>query len=78
MTRFRQVVSLQPNYGPARLLLGSSLLALGKTQEAITQWNASMKAFKEQPPSDADPEEIGKVSDKLDAARVKLAQEKKR
>jgi tetratricopeptide (TPR) repeat protein len=58
--------------------LGDVYFKLGKTQEAITQWNASMKAFKEQPPSDADPEEISKVNDKLDAARVKLAQEKKR
>ena len=37
-----------------------------------------LKGFKEQPASDTDPEEVGKVSNKLDAARVKLAQEKKR
>jgi tetratricopeptide (TPR) repeat protein len=58
--------------------LGDVYFKLGKTQDAITQWTASMKAFKEQPASEADPEELSKVSGKLDAARVKLAQEKKR
>jgi tetratricopeptide (TPR) repeat protein len=57
--------------------LGDVYMKLGKTQEAIAQWNASMKGFKEQPASDTDPEEVSKVSSKLDAARVKLAQEKK-
>jgi tetratricopeptide (TPR) repeat protein len=58
--------------------LGDVYYKLGKTKEAIAQWTASMKAFKEQPPSDTDPEEMSKVSAKLDAARVKLAQENKR
>ena len=57
--------------------LGDVYFKLGKTQDAITQWNASVKAYKEQPPSDADPDELQKVSNKLDAARVKLAQDKK-
>ncbi|HXM92856.1 MAG TPA: tetratricopeptide repeat protein [Candidatus Dormibacteraeota bacterium] len=34
-TRFRQALALQPNYGPSRLLLGSSLLALRKNAEAV-------------------------------------------
>lgn len=58
--------------------LGDVYMKLGKTQEAIAQWNASMKGFKEQPASDTDPDEVSKVTNKLDAARVKLAQEKKR
>ena len=58
--------------------LGDVYMKLGKTQEAIAQWNASVKAFKEQPASDADPDEVSSVASKLDAARVKLAQEKKR
>ena len=58
--------------------LGDVYMKLGKTQDAIAQWNASMKGFKEQSASDTDPEEVSKVSSKLDAARVKLAQEKKR
>jgi tetratricopeptide (TPR) repeat protein len=58
--------------------LGDVYMKLGKTQEAIAQWNASMKGFKEQSASEADPDEVSSVTSKLDAARVKLAQEKKR
>ncbi|MEI9972606.1 MAG: tetratricopeptide repeat protein [Ignavibacteriota bacterium] len=58
--------------------LGDVYMKLGKTQEAIAQWNASMKGFKDQPASETDPDEVSKVTNKLDAARVKLAQEKKR
>lgn len=58
--------------------LGDVYMKLGKTQEAIAQWNASVKGFKEQLASETDPGEVSKVTSKLDAARVKLAQEKKR
>ncbi|HEX3747009.1 MAG TPA: tetratricopeptide repeat protein [Bryobacteraceae bacterium] len=58
--------------------LGDVYMKLGKTQEAIAQWNASMKGFKDQPVADLDPAEVSSVTSKLDAARVKLAQEKKR
>jgi tetratricopeptide (TPR) repeat protein len=58
--------------------LGDVYMKLGKTQEAIAQWNASMKGFKEQSASETDPDEVSSVTSKLDAARVKLAQEKKR
>ena len=58
--------------------LGDVYMKLGKTQEAIAQWNASMKGFKDQPASETDPDEVSSVTSKLDAARVKLAQEKKR
>jgi tetratricopeptide (TPR) repeat protein len=37
VTRFHQALSLQPNYAPARLLLGSSLLALGRNSEATRE-----------------------------------------
>jgi tetratricopeptide (TPR) repeat protein len=58
--------------------LGDVYMKLGKTQEAIAQWNASMKGFKEQTASETDPDEVSSVTSKLDAARVKLAQEKQR
>ena len=58
--------------------LGDVYLKLGKTKEAIAQWTASLKGFKEELPSEVDPEEVTKVGTKLDAARVKLAQETKR
>jgi len=72
-----KAVSLTGDDATVHEHLGEVYMKLGKTQEAITQWNASMKAFKEQPASDTDPEEVRKVTSNLDAARVKLAQEKK-
>ena len=58
--------------------LGDVYLKLGKTKEAIAQWTASLKGFKDELPSEVDPEDVSKIGTKLDAARVKLAQETKR
>jgi tetratricopeptide (TPR) repeat protein len=55
--------------------LGDVYLKLGKTKEAIAQWTASLKGFKEELPSEVDPADVSKVTTKLDAARIKLAQE---
>lgn len=35
--RFQAALTLQPNYGPSRLLLGSSLLAIGRNAEAVRE-----------------------------------------
>ena len=37
VTRFRQSLALQPGYGPSRLLLGSSLLALRRNADALRE-----------------------------------------
>ncbi len=58
--------------------LGDVYFKEGKTDLAVAQWQASLKGFQNAAPSDADPEEAAKVSRKLDDARVKLAQEKKK
>jgi tetratricopeptide (TPR) repeat protein len=55
--------------------LGDVYFKLGKTREAITQWQDSLKAFEQGTPSDNDPEEVAKVTRKLEGARVRLAQE---
>ena len=55
--------------------LGDVYFKLGKTREAISQWQASLKASQGASQSDSDPEEIAKVNKKLDEARVRLAQE---
>jgi tetratricopeptide (TPR) repeat protein len=57
--------------------LGDVYFKLGKTKEAILQWQASLKEF-QSPTADADPEEVAKVTKKLNDARVRLAQEAKR
>jgi tetratricopeptide (TPR) repeat protein len=55
--------------------LGDVYLKLGKTRDAVAQWQASLREYKKSG-ADADPEEVSKVSKKLDAAQVKLAKEK--
>jgi hypothetical protein len=48
---------------------------LGKTKDAITQWQASLKDFQSGAQSDSDPEEVASVGKKLESARVRLAKE---
>ena len=57
--------------------LGDVYFKLGKIKEAITQWQASLKDFHSPAGIDSEPEDVAKVSRKLDAARVKLAKESK-
>jgi tetratricopeptide (TPR) repeat protein len=47
----------------------------GKIREAITQWQASLQEWDSTSQSDTDPGEIAKVRNKLESARVRLAQE---
>jgi tetratricopeptide (TPR) repeat protein len=49
VTRFRQALVLQPDYGPSRLLLGSSLLALRKNAEALRELKRAVALMPEQP-----------------------------
>jgi tetratricopeptide (TPR) repeat protein len=57
--------------------LADVYLKLGKTKEAISQWQASLTDFQSSAGADSEPEDIAKVNRKLDAARVKLAKENK-
>jgi Tfp pilus assembly protein PilF len=47
--RFREALALQPNYGPGRLLLGSSLLTLGKNAAAVRELKVAAALMPEQP-----------------------------
>jgi tetratricopeptide (TPR) repeat protein len=58
--------------------LGDVYFKLGKTREAIAQWQASLKEFQGGSPTDIDPDEMAKVSKKLEGARTRLAQETKK
>jgi predicted negative regulator of RcsB-dependent stress response len=55
--------------------LGDVYFKLGKTKEAISQWQLSVKEFQTGTQADADPDELAKVNKKLDAARVRLTKE---
>lgn len=49
VTRFRQALALQPNFGPSHLLLGSSLLALRKNAEALQELKRAVALMPEEP-----------------------------
>lgn len=51
VTRFREALALQPEYGPSRLLLGVSLLALGKNSESVRELKHAVRLMPEQPQS---------------------------
>ena len=55
--------------------LADVYMKLGKTKEAISQWQASLKEFQGVAGVDSEPEDVAKVTRKLDAARVRLAKE---
>lgn len=58
--------------------LGDVYSKLGKTKEAVAQWQASIREFQKASPGESDPEEVAKVNKKLDEAQAKLAKETRR
>jgi Tfp pilus assembly protein PilF len=46
---FHEAVRLQPTYGPAHLLLGSSLTALGKNAEATSEFKRALQLMPNEP-----------------------------
>jgi tetratricopeptide (TPR) repeat protein len=55
--------------------LGDVYAKAGKTREAIIQWQTSLKEWEKAASADADPQEIAKVTRKLEDARVRVAKE---
>jgi tetratricopeptide (TPR) repeat protein len=55
--------------------LGDVYSKLGKTREAIAQWQASLREFQRGFEVDNDPEEVSKVNKKLGDAQARLARE---
>jgi superkiller protein 3 len=49
VTRFRQVLALQPDYASSRLLLGSSLRALGRNAEAVRELKRAATLVPQEP-----------------------------
>jgi len=47
--RFHEALALQPAYGPSQLLLGASLLAVGRHTEAVHELERAVKLMPEQP-----------------------------
>jgi tetratricopeptide (TPR) repeat protein len=55
--------------------LGDVYLKLGKTKDAITQWQASLKEAEADTQSDMEPGELAQINKKLEDAKVRLAKE---
>jgi tetratricopeptide (TPR) repeat protein len=53
--------------------LGDVYLKEGKTKDAVTQWQASLKEYNSGSQEDADPDEMAKVTQKLQTAQAQLA-----
>ena len=68
VTRFRQALALQPDYGPSRLLLGSSLLALRKNTEALGELKRAVTLMPEEPQAHLQLARAYKASDNWIAA----------
>ncbi|HWQ35605.1 MAG TPA: tetratricopeptide repeat protein [Blastocatellia bacterium] len=49
VAQFREAVRLQPTYGPAHLLMGVSLAALGKTTEAVSALERAVRLMPQEP-----------------------------
>jgi tetratricopeptide (TPR) repeat protein len=56
--------------------LGDVYFKQGKVREAIQQWEASVSEMKVGAPSEQDPEELAKLTKKLESARVRVAEKK--
>jgi len=54
--------------------LGEVYFKQGKLREAIQQWEASVAGMKAAAPSEQDPEELAKISKKLENAKVRVAE----
>jgi tetratricopeptide (TPR) repeat protein len=49
IARFREATQLQPDYGPSRLLLGSSLLVTGNLQEGLSELRRAARLMPQEP-----------------------------
>ena len=56
--------------------LGDVYFAQGKFRDAIQQWEASVSEWKIAAPGDQDPEELAKVTKKLESAKTKAAEKR--
>jgi tetratricopeptide (TPR) repeat protein len=56
--------------------LGEVYFKQGKIREAIQQWEASVSEMKTAAPNEQDPEELAKITRKLESAKVRVAEKK--
>lgn len=57
--------------------LGDVYAKLGKTKEAVTEWQRAIQEWQATPQSEQDGQEIAKIQKKLENAKLRLAREGK-
>jgi tetratricopeptide (TPR) repeat protein len=57
--------------------LGDIYAKGGKIREAIAQWEVAVKEYETNPPAESEPQDVAKVTKKLESARVKVSKEGK-
>lgn len=73
----RKALETQPRDATVREHLGDVLMKESKVREAVAQWEISLKEWNLTSPADLEPDTVAKVKNKLDVAKVRLAQEGK-
>lgn len=66
---------LMPNDPTVHDHLGELYAKTGRLQQAVTQWERSLREYSRSVAADAEPVDVNKVEKKLESAKVKLARE---
>jgi tetratricopeptide (TPR) repeat protein len=74
-THLRRAVQKTPHDPTVHDHLAEALMRQGKVREALAQWQISLKEWETGAPADLEPPEVAKVKNKLENAKVRLAQE---
>jgi Tfp pilus assembly protein PilF len=70
-----RAISLIPTDPTVRDHLGEVYASTGQLQQAVSQWEASLKNYANSAPADAEAADVNKVRKRLDKAKTKLAKE---
>jgi len=70
-----RAIALMPTDPTVHDHLGQVYAATGNLQQAVAQWQTSLKNYASSAPADAEPADVNKVRKRLDKAKQKLAKE---
>ncbi len=71
----QKAITLIPTDPTVHDHLGEVYASTGNLQQAVVQWQSSLKNYADSAPADAEPADVSKVRKKLDKAKLKLAKE---
>lgn len=71
----QRAVALMPGDPTVRDHLGEVYASTGNLQQAVLQWQSSLKNYENSAPADAEPADVNKVRKRLEKAKIKLAKE---